>query len=834
MGGSKKQTIGYKYYLGMHLILGLGPFDKLLGMFADKKTAWEGDISSGSFIVNAENLFGGEEKEGGISGQFTLQMGEPTQVNDPYLAVKLFPGPIPAFRGVVGIIAKQAYVGTQTYLKNLAFLAQRIHVRQDGIEQWYDEKSEITDGVVATRVSTVVSSSKGMAASPDGLSWPYDSSSYTGGGAMYRLEINDTKDCFLGVSYQNYDVWRSYDGFNWESLSPGIGTPDGGRYDLAFFDGYWFVTSGGYNVKRSLDGEIWINDSVQVDEFIVGPGRMLGIATLPNHIKILDSANGSWLTGITKPPEFAAEYGANGAYGNGRYKIASGNTSGGITYPLIWTTIDGVTTLINDTLPSGLFTNQTMEAIAYGNERFVAITKKGQILVKEDEGIWVLKTDVKPFTEDCRLKFFNNQFFLGIRNSDFTGDIWVSPTADNGSWVSVGPIEYSTSTGYAAIGDLAGGAIIGQGGSTGDMNPAHIIRECLTDPDWGLGYQDSDIDDVSFTAAADILFNERFGLSLLWNRQTTVEDFIKEIVKHIDASLFVDRKTGKFKIVLIRDNFVIDDLITLDASNIEKVSDFVRPTFGELTNSITVQYWDKELRTNSSVTVQDIALAQMQGSTINTTQTYSGVTTKELAARIAQRDLKTVSTTSASCTIYANRDASELELGSTFKFTWTDFKCNELVMRVTSIAYGDGRKNRIRLTCTQDVYKLPDTAIIVPETPVWTDPNTAPVAATLRKPFEVPYLEAVQQQGQTAVDAVISADPTTGYAGIAVGRPSQASTNANLYTNSGAGFGNKSTFDFCPTAKLGVPVNQTETTFELIDIQDADLITVGSWVQIDE
>lgn len=28
-----------------------------------------------------------------------------------------------------------------------------------------------------------------------------------------------------------------------------------------------------------------------------------------------------------------------------------------------------------------------------------------------------------------------------------------------------------------------------------DMNPAHIIRECLTDTNWGLGYSDSDIDE---------------------------------------------------------------------------------------------------------------------------------------------------------------------------------------------------------------------------------------------------------------------------------------------------------------------------------------------------
>ncbi len=55
-------------------------------------------------------------------------------------------------------------------------------------------------------------------------------------------------------------------------------------------------------------------------------------------------------------------------------------------------------------------------------------------------------------------------------------------------------------------------------GDCNDMNPAHIIRECLTEP-WGLGYTDSDIDDDAFMSAADALYNEGMGISLLWDRE---------------------------------------------------------------------------------------------------------------------------------------------------------------------------------------------------------------------------------------------------------------------------------------------------------------------------
>src|SRR6185503_15926536 len=98
------------------------------------------------------------------------------------------------------------------------------------------------------------------------------------------------------------------------------------------------------------------------------------------------------------------------------------------------------------------------------------------------------------------------------------------------------------------------------------------------------------------------------------------------VIEHIDGTLFVDRKTGKFKLKLVRADYVEASLLTLDYSNVDKVTDFVRPTFGELTNSVTVQYWNYQTRKDASVTIQDIALSQMQGTTINTTVQYPGFT----------------------------------------------------------------------------------------------------------------------------------------------------------------------------------------------------------------
>ena len=60
----------------------------------------------------------------------------------------------------------------------------------------------------------------------------------------------------------------------------------------------------------------------------------------------------------------------------------------------------------------------------------------------------------------------------------------------------------------------------------GDMNPAHILREVLTDPDWGMGYPEADVDNASFTAAADTLYSEGMGMSILWDKQQQLSDFL--------------------------------------------------------------------------------------------------------------------------------------------------------------------------------------------------------------------------------------------------------------------------------------------------------------------
>ena len=112
MGGSRKVTIGHRYYVGLHLVL-CRQADALLQINMAAKEAWRGAVASGRGFFNKPNLFGGDEREGGVSGNFDFEPGLPTQPVNDYLSSVL--GSItPAYRGVVGLVFRRPYIGANT------------------------------------------------------------------------------------------------------------------------------------------------------------------------------------------------------------------------------------------------------------------------------------------------------------------------------------------------------------------------------------------------------------------------------------------------------------------------------------------------------------------------------------------------------------------------------------------------------------------------------------------------------------------------------------------------------------------------------------------------
>lgn len=363
-----------------------------------------------------------------------------------------------------------------------------------------------------------------------------------------------------------------------------------------------------------------------------------------------------------------------------------------------------------------------------------------------------------------------------------------------------------------------------------DLNPAHIIRECLTNQIWGIGVNESNIDDDSFKNAADTLHYERMGISIKWTDSTSINEFVDNIKEHINAQLYLDRVTNKWKLYLIRDDYDVNNLISLNESNIRNL-DFERRTLAECVNAVTVTYWDQARAKDSTVTVQDIARIAQQGGVIAQSIDYKGFTNSDLASRIALRELKTLSSTLASVSFDADEQFSESwHEGMPFKLSDDSYGLSEAVMRIRTIKRGDGINNTVYVEAIEDSFSSPMQSVIEYVPPVTNGDGMAKDAIAIA--FEIPYIELVEQYGQDEVDAKLLNYPDIGYVGMAAIRPSNQHINASLYVDAGAGYDERTTLDFCPSASLKNDIDYMDSSFELENVAEFELLEANHRIQI--
>ena len=146
-GSKKVTTIGYKYFLGMHMVICHTP-DELKLIEVGERNAWSGSVTGNQQIyVNAPDLFGGEKKEGGVQGAVDIMFGGPTQAKNDYLVSQL--GSIlPAFRGVLSVVLRQCFVAAMSpYPKAWAFLVKSIPQKE-----WYPATADINGGANAAHI----------------------------------------------------------------------------------------------------------------------------------------------------------------------------------------------------------------------------------------------------------------------------------------------------------------------------------------------------------------------------------------------------------------------------------------------------------------------------------------------------------------------------------------------------------------------------------------------------------------------------------------------------------------------------------------------------------
>jgi hypothetical protein len=270
-----------------------------------------------------------------------------------------------------------------------------------------------------------------------------------------------------------------------------------------------------------------------------------------------------------------------------------------------------------------------------------------------------------------------------------------------------------------------------------------MIYECLTNTDWGMGAPSTIIDTDAFEAAGITLYDERLGLSMIWTRQTTIEAFVTEILDHIQATLFVNPRTGLITIKLMRDDYDVATLreITIDNA---KLSNFQRKAWGEIANEVTVTWTNPENEQEETVTAQDLAGIATQGTIIPSGRNYYGVRTSALAMILASRDLRMSAAPIASLEAELDRSAWDLLPGEVVKVTWAEHGLSSVVMRVGPVDYGKPGQPTIRASLLEDIFSFSSANYSEPPSSGWNSGGQAADAMDYSRVITIPAFFAAR------------------------------------------------------------------------------------------
>lgn len=359
-----------------------------------------------------------------------------------------------------------------------------------------------------------------------------------------------------------------------------------------------------------------------------------------------------------------------------------------------------------------------------------------------------------------------------------------------------------------------------------DMNPAHIIYQCLTDPAWGMGYSADDIGESSFGYAADLLKAEGFGLSLAWDQPSTIEEFVGTILNHINGALGLNLSTGKIELKLIRGDYDFETLTELNESNVLEIKSFQRAAFGDAINEVVVTYVDRD-GNDKPVVVQNLASIAAQGGVISTNKRYPGIREPDLAAKVAMRDLNTLAAPLAQVTLVCNRVLWDKEEGDVVKLNWPSLGVTAVAFRIIKIDKGTLTDSKITVSLVEDLFGLPNSVYTTVPPTQWQDNVVPPVAAEAGIAVEAPYWEVVKNVSLADREQL---QPEYGFGMFLASRGSVRSPFGFLLSASAddTTYEDVSQGNFCPTGLLANSITHTQTVIFLSGAYDLDNVVLSS------
>lgn len=279
---------------------------------------------------------------------------------------------------------------------------------------------------------------------------------------------------------------------------------------------------------------------------------------------------------------------------------------------------------------------------------------------------------------------------------------------------------------------------------TYDANPVCALYEFMTrgSNEFGGGFSPVQFNLDNWKAAAETVYSEGLGISRMFDTSSDVETVISDYLNLIDAVINVNMTTGKFEIVLARDDYDPDTILELGDDDIIEVTSFKRGSWIETFNEVKLSYIDRTQNFESiPIAAQDGANSSGQAEVRSTTTKVEGVSNPDTANQVLWRELRVMSTPLASIGMNVNRKGFALYGGAVFKYVGTMIPdIAQMIFRVTEVDKGTLNSNTIEIKAVQDIFSLGATAYLPPAESLWEAPVTTATNISVERIIEQPYL----------------------------------------------------------------------------------------------
>lgn len=366
-----------------------------------------------------------------------------------------------------------------------------------------------------------------------------------------------------------------------------------------------------------------------------------------------------------------------------------------------------------------------------------------------------------------------------------------------------------------------------------DINPVHKIREIITNPyPWGMGRNEDEINDENFRHAADQIWDEGLGISWAIKDKDCIEA-INELCHHIDAGVRINRNTGKYEVVLFRDEWDSEDAYTIDESQIKSIQPEITSA-DEIINHLDVSFYDRDNMKDGAFSISENGLIKTTGQVNAEDLDFPYFMHFRNAEIVAQWKLKYLSTPKwKGIFSTGSRNARRFQKYGVIELPWSKKWSGKIKARILNINLGNGIDNTVSIEFEEIVPKsgvMTGLVVSNQQNVVVLEPQPC-----RNEPFEIPYYLLVWNLKQKLVDDDLVEDPNYGLVGVVAAKPQPNSVYAIMMTHDGTPekeWSRAATINYSSYARFDQIVSKTSHQIALKNSDILSDLKVGTLIKV--